>query len=162
MSIIQSVGIPIGTAVISAILSGFISWRVAIRTTERRIELQQEQREREWYEKAVTLLDEANNDWWDVMNSQNKVWEVESLDTFRERRDEIRQHTAEGRALGIDEDLLNRLRSIAATFRAAAGKLQSGEALAKIEKESLMPEMERVEKTQKNDWRMITSIYVIN
>jgi len=58
------------------------------------------------------MLDEANNDWWDVMTSQDKAWEVEPLDTFRERRNEIRQHAAEGKALGIDEDLLNRLRSI--------------------------------------------------
>lgn len=143
MSTIQSVVVPFGTA----ILSGLISWRVAIRTTERRIELQQERREREWYEKTVTIIDQANDDWWDVMASHEKAWEVEPLDTFQNRRDEIRQHAAEGKALGINEELLNRLRSIAGSFEIAADSLQSGEDLAKIEKGSLMPEMQRVEET---------------
>lgn len=81
------------------------------------------------------------------MNSDEKEWDVEPVDTFRERRDEIRQHAAEGKALGIDEDLINRLRSIAGSFEAATATLQSGEALAQIENQALMPEMRRVEQT---------------
>jgi hypothetical protein len=137
------------SSVVSAVLSGGISYvvssRVAEEQVEAQIQLENEQRLREWYEQTIALVQRTHDDWWDVMASGEKDYDVDAKEKFLTRRDELRQHAAQGRGMQADETVVYDLKKAADAIGYAVNDLDSGESLATIEKADLIPTLDSIE-----------------
>lgn len=71
------------------------------------------------------------------MASGEKDYDVDAQSKFLNRRDELREHAAKGRGLGVDETLVPDLRRAADSLRHTVDEHDSGKDLAKIEKGEL-------------------------
>jgi len=144
------------SAVLSSILGGGISYlvssRVAKEQVHTQIQAENQQRLREWYERSIALAQRTSDDWWDVMTSGEKDYDVDAKTTFLDRRDELREHAARGKAIGADENVVTDLHRAADSLGHAVSELDSGKQLAKIEKENLLPTLDAIEEAceQKN------------
>jgi len=81
------------------------------------------------------------------MNSHENDYDVDAESTFLDRRDELREHAARGRGLGVDDDVVTDLHHAAASLGHAVNELGSGKQLANIEKGTLMPVLDKIEAT---------------
>lgn len=137
-------------AIISTILGGgvsyFVSSSVAEDQVQAQMQLENEQRMQEWYERAIALAQRTSDDWWEVMTSGEKDYEVDAETIFIDRRDELREHAARGKGIGADEDVIVNIQQAAADLNYAVSQLDSGKQLASIEKESLLPALDTIEK----------------
>ena len=136
-------------AVVSAVLGGIVSYlvssSVAKEQVQTQMELENDQRIREWYERSIALVQRTSDDWWDVMTSGEKDYDIDAQSTFLNRRDELREHAAKGRGLGVDEDIITDLHLAADSLSHGVSELDSGKQLAKIEKETLLPTLDSIE-----------------
>ncbi len=123
--------------------------RIAERKAEKQFELQNEQKRLDWYERAATLAERTEDDWWDVMNRGEARYEIDAVDIFRSRRDELREHAARGEAVGVDSDTTEMLQSAAADLNLAVNRLDDGHELAKIEKGSLLRTLDNIKSESK-------------
>ncbi|TKX79539.1 hypothetical protein EXE53_15350 [Halorubrum sp. SD626R] len=149
-SIVEILGSPaVIAALISSIFGGAVSYlvsnKVAKRQVQEEMKLENEQRMREWYERANALAERTNDDWWEVMTSGERDYEVDAKTIFLDRRDELREHAAQGKGLGADEAVIENLQQAAADLDFAISQLDSGKELASIEKESLLPTLDKIE-----------------
>jgi hypothetical protein len=137
------------SATLSSILGGGISYivssKVAKKQVQTQIALENEQRLCEWYEQSIALVQRTRDDWWEVMTSGEKDYEIDAKSTFLDRRDELREHAARGQGLGADEDVVQNLQQAASSIGHAVSELDSGKNLAVIEKETLLPTLHEVE-----------------
>jgi len=139
--------------ILGAAAGGAVSWylapRIAERKAEKQFELQNEQKRLDWYERAATLAERTEDDWWDVMNRGEARYEIDAVDIFRSRRDELREHAARGEAVGVDSDTTEMLQSAAADLNLAVNRLDDGHELAKIEKGSLLRTLDNIKSESK-------------
>jgi len=137
------------SSIVSALLSGGISYVVSSKVAEEQVEaqirLENEQRLRNWYEETIALVQRTSDDWWDVMTSGEKDYEVDAKEKFLNRRDELREHAAKGRGIQADEDIVQDLQTAASAIGHAVSELDSGKSLATIEKEQLIPTLNLIE-----------------
>ncbi len=136
-------------AFVSAVLGGIVSYLVSSSVAKEQVhtqmELENDQRIREWYERSIALVQRTSDDWWDVMASGEKDFDIDAESTLLNRRDEIREHAAKGRGLGVDDEIVTDLHRAADSLNHAVSELDSGKQLAKIEKETLLPTLDNIE-----------------
>ena len=139
----------ITASIVSALLSGIISYlvsrKVAKEQVQTQIQLENQQRLREWYERCIVLVKRTSDDWWEVMTSREKEYDIDAETKFLDRREELREHAARGKGLGADEEVVQDLQRAAGSLGHAVGELDSGKQLATIEKKTLLPTLDSIE-----------------
>lgn len=146
-----------GSAIVGGIVSYFVSRHVAKEKIRTEYDLQSQWDKREWYKHSGTLAELVEHDWWEVMTSGEADYEVESADIFVERRDELREHAAEGKTLGVNEDVVLNLEQAAADLNYAINNLNDGAELADIEKE-LLPVLDSIEAGSQNKVDVLSDV----
>lgn len=136
-------------AIVGAVLGGVVSYlvssSVAKKQVQAQIKLENDQRVREWYERSIALAQRTEDDWWDVMPSGEKDYDIDAQTKFLNRRDELREHAAKGSGIGVDDAIVTDLRRAADSLGHAVNELDTGKQLAKIEKGALLPTLDSIE-----------------
>lgn len=133
MSLIAQIGTVVLSSLLGGIVSYFVSKRVAADTAEKQYSMDSRRNRLEWHKKTRKLASLVEEDWFEVVTQSEAEYEVDDTDIFITRRDELREHAAEGKALNIDFDITQRLDQLAAELNVALNELDSGKQLAEIE-----------------------------
>lgn len=102
------------------------SFLISMYTVNSRIDKERGREIERWYVDAGVQADLARKEYSNEVLSENSTGN-DTVDVLRARADELQQHAAEGRYLGVDESIWSALRDIGMNYRWMASEIEADE-----------------------------------
>jgi len=110
---INSIALSIGTVLLSIVGSYIVARKIA----GERIEAEENRKLQRWYRDANILAQRSIDDWIDYANSGKEI--TIPKEVFANRRDELWEHSATGRTIAVDGEIVEGMEVVATWFSAA-------------------------------------------